>query len=144
MMSSRLLIGGLSPLTRSISRSALRFTLANDIQGNLLTVSNPVAAPLAIETSDGYVVVTLDARGVASYDRLDRYNALADNEVKMHYRVRDGRIKFATNAFFFQEGTAKAYQKSRYGELKVDDNGELLLIDMYDKELHKLGAPTSQ
>lgn len=123
---------------------ALRFALANDIQRNLLTTSSPVASPLPIKTSDGYVVVTLDTRGVASYGRLDRYDALADNEIKMHYRVRGGRIKFATNAFFFQEGTARAYQNARYGQFKVDSDGELLLTGLYDKELLLLGQPGTQ
>jgi hypothetical protein len=43
--------------------------------------------------------------------------------------MRDGRPKFATNAFFFQEGDAGLYEAARYGEFRVDD-GELLLTGL--------------
>jgi uncharacterized membrane-anchored protein len=57
----------------------------------------------------------------------------------MRYRVRNGAVKFATNAFFFQEGHAKHYEPARYGQFRVDSSGELLLVAMYDKELNRLG-----
>jgi uncharacterized membrane-anchored protein len=63
---------------------------------------------------------------------------LADKEILLRYRVRDGAVKFATNAFFFQEGNAKIYQPARYGQFRVDAEGELLLVSLYDKDLKKL------
>ena len=57
----------------------------------------------------------------------------------MQYRMRNNRIQFATNAFFFQEGDAKKFQAAKYGEFKVADDGELLLKAMYDKDLKLLG-----
>ncbi len=92
--------------------------------------------------SDGYVVVTLDKRRVASYKALYSGQALADDEMLMRYRVRDGAVKFATNAFFFQEGHAEIYQPARYGQFRVDKSGELLLVAMYDSELLKLEPAT--
>jgi uncharacterized membrane-anchored protein len=57
----------------------------------------------------------------------------------MRYRVRDDRIKFATNAFFFQEGDAGLYGKARYGEFRVDAGGESILTAMRDEQLERLG-----
>jgi uncharacterized membrane-anchored protein len=67
---------------------------------------------------------------------------LSEGEVLLDYRVRDGAVKFATNAFFFQEGHAKTYESAKYGEFRVDDESELLLVAMRDIELNKLVAET--
>ena len=64
---------------------------------------------------------------------------LSENETLLNYRVRNGTVKFATNAFFFQEGHAKNYEAARYGQFRVNDQGELLLTALYDKDLNKLG-----
>lgn len=89
-------------------------------------------------TSDGKVIVTLDKNNVATFKALYTSQELLDNEIVLNYRIRQGRVKLATNAFFFQEGKAEVYQKARYGEFRVKD-GELLLVDMYDETLQKLG-----
>jgi uncharacterized membrane-anchored protein len=47
-------------------------------------------------------------------------------------------MKFATNAFFFQEGTARRYEAARYGEFRVAPDGELLLTGLRDKDLQAL------
>lgn len=119
---------------------ALRFVLANEIYKHLpksdgehnLWRRNNVAA------SDGRVVVSLDEKAVASFMHLDDQQPLKHNEVLMRYRVREGAVKFATNAFFFQEGQAKNYEKAQYGAFRVDNKGELLLTAMYDEKLQKI------
>jgi uncharacterized membrane-anchored protein len=58
--------------------------------------------------------------------------------VLLRYRVRNGELKFATNAFFFQEGTAKRYEGARYGEFRVAPDGELLLTGLRGTELQPL------
>jgi uncharacterized membrane-anchored protein len=63
---------------------------------------------------------------------------LADNEAYLRYRVRAGRLKFASDAFFFQEGTAGAYENARYGRYRVADDGELLLTSLHDEHLNQL------
>lgn len=60
------------------------------------------------------------------------------NEILLRYRLRAGAVKFATNAFFFQEGQAKVFQAARYGKFSADENGELLLSSMHDKDMIKL------
>lgn len=118
---------------------ALRFRIANDVYQALpKTKDQPHRWRHDVDAADGYVVVTLDARRVATFKALYTDQVLADNELLMRYRVRDGAVKFATNAFFFQEGTAKVYEPARYGQFRVDEQGELLLVAMYDKDLNKL------
>lgn len=93
-----------------------------------------------IAASDGYAVVVLDENKVASFKRISDEQGSGENEMLLKYRVRNGAVKFATNAFFFQEGHAKYYTSARYGQFRVDDKGELLLVGMYDKELKEIEA----
>lgn len=109
---------------------ALRFKIADEAFG-------PMARGAA---SDGRLVVRLDARGVGHFLRRDDGSALGEGEVALRYRVRAGRPKFATNAFFFEEGTGERYQRARYGEFRVSPSGELLLTGLRGADLERLGA----
>ena len=49
-------------------------------------------------------------------------------------------MRFATDAFFFQEGHAERYEPARYGRFRVNEDGEPLLVALHDSELNLLGA----
>ena len=57
---------------------------------------------------------------------------LATNEIAIHYRIRNGTMQLATNAFFFQEGHGEAFEAAQYGLFRVNDKGEPLLTEMVD------------
>lgn len=122
---------------------ALRFGMGNVIRNALPKAENNSSWRHEVDASDGYVIVRVDETDVASYVELYVDQTLADNELLLRYRVRNGEIKFATNAFFFQEGHAKYYESARYGQFRVNDKGELLLVAMYNKDLIKL-RPVSE
>ena len=109
---------------------ALRFAIAND--------AGPAARAAARTSSDGRIVAALDARRVAGFRRLHEGAPPASDEVLLRYRVREREMKFATNAFFFQEGTAARYEAARYGEFRVAPDGEMLLTGLRDKDLKPL------
>ena len=87
-----------------------------------------------IKASEGYVIVTLDENNVGKFSRLvdAKPDNVASNEMAIHYRVRNNKLKLATNAFFFQEGHAEAFEMAEYGLFRVNDKGEPLLTDMVD------------
>jgi uncharacterized membrane-anchored protein len=115
---------------------ALRFQVGNEIQAQLREHSSAAR--------DGVIVATLDENRVGRFERFAQaQETLKENERLMLFRMRNGRVKFATNAFFFQEGTADVYSQARYGVFRVADDGDLLLTGMLDKEFKLLGpAPT--
>ncbi len=119
---------------------ALRFRLSRTIYSNLEKVVDPKRLRDRVVTKDGYVIVTLDDKKIALYKQLYSDQVLSDNDIILRYRVRNGTVKFATNAFFFQEGHGKYYEPARYGQFRVDDKGELLLVAMFDKDLKKLSS----
>jgi len=119
---------------------ALRFKIANDARPAMDRSESSAGRRFQgdLTTADGRIVAALDPASVATYRRLDDGTPLAPNEVLLRYRVRGGQVKFATNAFFFQEGTAKRYEGARYGEFRVAPDGELLLTGLRGKELQPL------
>lgn len=123
---------------------ALRFQLSRKVSTALPKNRGSKSRRHNINASDGHVIVKLNEKNIASYKALYTDQTLAKNELLMRYRVRDGAVKFATNAFFFQEGHTKHYESARYGQFQVDAQGELLLVAMYDKELKKLGPTDKQ
>ncbi|TAK50612.1 MAG: hypothetical protein EPO27_04070 [Betaproteobacteria bacterium] len=96
------------------------------------------------DAGDGRIIVRLDARGVGRFVRRDAGEPLAADEAALRYRVREQRVKFATNAFFFQEGHAKYYERARYGEMRVAPSGELLLTGLRDDNLRRMGPPAAR
>ena len=83
----------------------------------------------------GYVIVALDKHNVGQFVRLAANNQpenLATNEMAIHYRIRNGTMQLATNAFFFQEGHGEAFEAAQYGLFRVNDKGEPLLTEMVD------------
>jgi uncharacterized membrane-anchored protein len=91
------------------------------------------------KSEDGQIVVALDGRGVASFRRFADSTPLAANEAVLVYRIRNNMVKFATNAFFFQEGHAEDYQGARYGEFRVSPDGEMILTNLRAADLTLLG-----
>jgi uncharacterized membrane-anchored protein len=85
--------------------------------------------------ADGRLVLRVDARGVATFARIDDGTPLGADEVAIRFRVRNGEPKLATNAFFFEEGSADRYEAARYGEFRVDASGEAILTGLRNREL---------
>lgn len=108
---------------------ALRFRMENEAFGGRR----------GKDLADGRIVVRPDARGVAAFVRLDGGEPLAAGEMLLRYRVRDGKVKFATNAYFFQEGTARLYERARFGEFRASPGGDLLLTHLRSEKLERLG-----
>lgn len=121
----------------------LRFELSNQVYAALPKADEPGRWRPSVEAPDGYVVVTTDERNIGLFARIHDDDPLVENEVLMRYRVRNGVVKFATNAWFFQEGDADVFQPARYGQFRVDNKGGLLLAAMYDENLVKL-EPTEE
>ena len=109
---------------------ALSFAMADNIRQHLDDKT---------ENLDGKVIVQLDGQQRASFIALDEQQTLAENQLHLQFRLRNGQVKFATNAFFFQEGTGSLYEQGKYGRFSVGPEGQLLLTHLVDAELQTLG-----
>ncbi|MCD1118690.1 GDYXXLXY domain-containing protein [Chryseobacterium turcicum] len=85
----------------------------------------------------GYCVVKLDKNGVAERQRFQTDKTpLKKDEYLINYTAPDKwNINIGAESFFFQEGQAPKYEKAKYGAVKVDKEGNSLLIGLYDENL---------
>jgi uncharacterized membrane-anchored protein len=109
---------------------ALRFKVA-DVILDRARAGGPVR--------DGFLVLTLDERNVGTFARQDDGTPLDSSEIRIRYRVRGDTVRFATDAFFFQEGTAQRYEGARYGEFRLDATGDSILTGLRGQNLDPLG-----
>jgi len=114
------------------------------IQGDYMALSYAIAreAPAQDLPVDGHLVVAVGTDNVARF--LHVYapsTSLAPGELLLRYRIHDGGLHIGSQAFFFQEGTAAAYEQVRYAELRVDSSGESLLVGLRGPNQELLGTP---
>lgn len=114
---------------------ALNFALSNQIHSALHQRDEDV-----LITLNGHVVVRLDEQRIAHFQRLDDGTSLRNDERRLRYRLRNGQVRFASDAFFFQEGQAEQFETARYGQFRVNAKNEPLLAALYDDELKQLGG----
>ncbi|MFB9067561.1 GDYXXLXY domain-containing protein [Pseudofulvimonas gallinarii] len=89
--------------------------------------------------ADGYLILQRDAERRATFVRVQpAAQPRAGDELALRYRVRGGRVRLVSNAWFFSEGQAERYQPARWGEMRVGDDGEALLVALRDENLKTL------
>jgi len=88
----------------------------------------------------GFCVVKLDENGIAKRVRIQESKTpLNENEYLIEYTAKQRRgLNIGAESFFFQEGEAEKYEKAKYGGIKVDNEGNSLLIGLYDENRNKL------
>ena len=101
-------------------------TPAPDVQAGLLRAQRP------------QVVMRRDARGVATPVRLDKGGVLAPDELRMELTPQDGRWILVTDAWFFTEGEGKRWAPARFGEFRVNAQGQALLVGLRGADLQPL------
>ncbi|MBD0405184.1 GDYXXLXY domain-containing protein [Flammeovirga sp. EKP202] len=90
--------------------------------------------------SRGYLVFNLDENNVCTKVRLQKEKEpLNDNEYILKYTKRNNwRLNFGAESYFFEEGQADSFERAEYGALKIDEEGNSLLVGLYDKDLKKI------
>ncbi len=113
---------------------ALDYAVAAQLNTRLATAGKLAAR-------DAFAVVAPDSQGVAQLVRLqERASPLQAGEIVLKARVRKGRVRLGSDAFYFREGTGQRYEKARYGEFRVGTDGEMVLVRLLDESLTALAA----
>ena len=82
-----------------------------------------------------YLVVRLDAQGIAQFVRADRNEyPLASGEMRIELTPKDGEWTLVSDAWFFREGDAQRWEAARYGEFRVTPDGRALLVGLADAQ----------
>jgi uncharacterized membrane-anchored protein len=80
----------------------------------------------------------IDARGVATLERVDRGGPLAPGEIGIELTRAWNGWTVATDAWYFKEGGGARLANARYGEFRVAPDGRALLVGMRGPQLEKL------
>jgi uncharacterized membrane-anchored protein len=87
----------------------------------------------------GYCVVKMDAQGVAQKQRLqEKKTPLYNDEYLIVYTSGKWNLNIGAESFFFQEGEADKYAIAKYGGLMIDQNGNGVLVGLYDENRKKI------
>lgn len=112
------------------------------IQGDYMDLRYAIATDLE-QREDiprrGQLVITLNANNVAQFERIYAGESLAADERLLNYYYHEWRIDLGAPSYFFQEGTAELYQDADYGELRVDSQGNSVLVGLRDETFQVLG-----
>ncbi len=111
------------------------------IQGDYMDLRYKIAADLEQRELPwrGRLVIRLDEQNVAHFVRVDDGTPLAADERLLKYYQHEWTLDLGAPSYFFQEGTADVYQAAEYGELRVDGEGNSVLIGLRDEEFQRLG-----
>lgn len=110
------------------------------IQGDFMALAyaDSVFPPSAMRPElpgRGSFIVSLDARNMATFARLDDGSQPGPAEARIKYKLVDrfGGIKLGAESFFFEEGQAAIYSNAEYGLLHVDEVGNSVLVGLADE-----------
>ncbi|TFL11537.1 DUF4401 domain-containing protein [Pusillimonas caeni] len=62
------------------------------------------------------------------------------DDVFLEFRLRGSQVRVVTDAWFFPEGQAARFERARYGEFRVDQDGAGLLTGLLDERLRPLSG----
>ena len=92
------------------------------------------------QSMDGKIIIRLDENGIAELVNIygpdsDEDRKIKDDEWLLKFKIRDGRVRLGAESFFFQEGHAEFYDNAKYGELKVSESGDPVLVGLRDDKM---------
>lgn len=108
----------------------LRYALSQDIQKALK----------GQEAQQGVAVLQLNAKQQGQFVRLYQGGPIKAQELLLYFRVRKGRVKIASEAFFFEEGKGALYATAKHALLRVGKSHKPLLVQLLDNNLQAIDA----
>ena len=112
------------------------------MQGDYMALRYKISEDMDYETlyKRGYCVVRIDTNGVAEKARFQNdITPLNDGEILIKYNASNRwNVNIGAESFFFQEGQAEKYVQAKYGGIKIDKNGNSLLIGLYDENRKRI------
>ncbi|KOY87920.1 hypothetical protein AD998_18830 [bacterium 336/3] len=84
----------------------------------------------------GYLIVSVDDKKIGQGKRFQQtLKGLKNNEYALKYFKKEFGFNIGAESFLFQEGKGYALNNAHYGGLRVDKQGNSLIVGLYDKDL---------
>ena len=104
------------------------------MQGDYMALNYEVLDKIDRHFKSGYIVVKVDRNKVAKFVRRQNSKKTNNGELVIFYKKHEGRLTIGADNYFFQEGSAKKFENAKYGLLKVDSDGNSILVGLCDKD----------
>jgi uncharacterized membrane-anchored protein len=92
----------------------------------------------------GLLVIQLDENQIARFVHIYTGEELAEGETLIKYASPYGwSIEIGIDSYFFQEGNAAIFANAKYAEVRILEDGSVMLIALRDANLVLLEAPKS-
>ena len=105
------------------------------IQGDYMILRYRLSGEVASSSDSGVLYLKPDAKGLVT--QVSEPNT--PGSVKLKYRRHKGQVKFGIESYLFQEGMASVFDRAKYSEVKVSEDGTPSLIRLLDKDFKPLG-----
>ena len=104
------------------------------MQGDYMALNYQILRQIDYKSKSGYVVVKVGSDRVAEFVRFQDGKDVNDGELIVRYSRHKGRLTIGADNYFFQEGSAKKFENAKYGLLKVDPDGNSILIGLCNED----------
>ncbi|HRD06583.1 MAG: GDYXXLXY domain-containing protein [Saprospiraceae bacterium] len=112
------------------------------MQGDYMSLRYKISEGLKPDSmaKQGYCVVKQDANGIAQKQHFQNEKSpLSADELLIKYHYADQwNIHIGAESYFFQEGQSEKYQKAKYGGIRVDKDGNSVLVGLYDEQRERI------
>ena len=102
------------------------------MQGDYMALDYEIMHEIGYKSKSGYIVVKVGSDRVAEFVRVQNDKNVNDGEHLIRYKRQSGRLSVGADNYFFQEGSGKKFENAKYGLLKVDSEGNSILIGLCD------------
>lgn len=116
---------------------ALRFAVDRQLPPRL---ESTTGADSASTPPPRFAFIVLDSERRATLVGTGSEPMPGAGQIAMRIRVRDHLNSVGPNAFFFREGSGADYEAARWGEFRVDADGNALLTHLRDAQLVRVGT----
>ena len=109
------------------------------IQGDYMRLRYGISNEIDYDsiTKNGYCVISIHEDGTVKSFRIQENKVpINAGELLINYHKKAwNNINIGAESYFFQEGEGEKYEAAKYGGVKVDGNGNSLLVGLYDEDL---------
>jgi len=118
------------------------------MQGDYMRLDYEIARELAHHAPRAQgattLVIRLDAHQVASLVADGQQDRLASDERLLQAHQSERQWQIGPDAYFFEEGSGARYEAARYGEFRLQRDGNTLLVGLRDEAFAPIGQPRSR
>ena len=115
------------------------------MQGDYMALRYSIVGDVArqaerLDKDDGIAVIALGEFNEAKFIGLYDGRAIQQGQHLLRYRKRGESVRLASDAFFFEEGSGPDYSGARFGEVRINADGDAVLVGLRDANGERIGV----